>query len=64
MLVNQRDIDRYVETTAGLYKKAHSPGRMAAVTASVRAYAEDVLPGLIISRRDHVVLATEDEDYG
>lgn len=62
-ILDQAAIDQYVAATAGLYKKADNPDRNAAVTASVRAYAENVLPGLMIGRRDPVVLATEDEDF-
>ncbi len=55
--------NRYVKASTRLYKKSYDRQRMAAVTKKVREYAGNVLPGLIISRRDPVVLATEDEDY-
>lgn len=37
--------------------------RRAGVVAAVGVYCTQVLPGLIIDRRDPAVLATEDEDY-
>lgn len=56
------DQNRFVRAHASLYKKSGDRTRMAAVTRNLRAYARDILPGLMISRRDPVVLATQEEN--
>lgn len=61
VLFSRADENRFVRAHAGLYKKAHSRTRLRAVRRHVRAYAHDILPNLIISRRDPAVLAAEEE---
>ncbi|MSU73769.1 hypothetical protein EXS56_01360 [Candidatus Kaiserbacteria bacterium] len=62
-LMGPAEQERFVVASTRLYKKTHDRTRTAAVTKKVRAYARDVLPDLMISRLDAVVLATEDEDF-
>jgi hypothetical protein len=53
--------DYYATTISGLLTKPAA--RIAAAIDWTGAYCRDVLPGLLIDRRDPVVVATEDEDY-
>jgi len=57
------DQNNYVRALTRHYKKSGDRTRTAGVTKKVREYARTILPDLMISRRDPVVLATEDEDY-
>ena len=62
-LMDRAAQNKFVRVTSRLYKKAKDRTRMNGVRAKVRAYARDILPGLMIDRRAPVVLATEDEDF-
>ncbi len=56
------DVEQYVAATAGLYKKNGDPMKGPAVAAHVREYAETILPGILIDRRDPVVTRAQGED--
>jgi hypothetical protein len=55
------DVDRYVAATAGHFRKNGNPARKTAVEAQIRHYAENILPGLMIDRRDPIVLRAQGE---
>ena len=55
------DVDAYVAATTRHFKKNGDPHRRDAAEAWVREYATEVLPGLMIDRRDPVVLEAQGE---
>ena len=62
-LMDRAAQNKFVRVTTRLYKKAKEPERMKDVRAKVRAYARNILPGLMIDRRDPLVLATQEEKF-